>query len=435
MIKFDFKFLSNIFRKIKNIKFGKLFYNNKFVAVFSVILSFIIWIVVASSGTESVPVTISDIPVDIHLSQSAVQDGLQVFSGQNITARVEITGNRLIVGQVTKNDIQISASQSAMSIMSPGNYTLELSAKKVGVLQDYEIVSDVKPSVITVMVDRYRESEFTVESEINFNPKAGYYVGSTTLSAPKVVLSGPETEISKIKRVKVASNIPGEVSTPLNLELPIIMYDAYDRPITSETIKSSASEIEVNIPVLMKKEVTITPKFSNLPKDINFETNYKDCIRVMPSKLQIAGPEDVIFAMKNINLEEIDFRTVNMQNNKFKLPINLPQGCRSLNNNYYADLTINMYPFREKTLTINQFDFKDVPEGKRAEVYNGSINVTVLAPARVINYVKPSDLVAQIDFSGIKDFNSSLEMPVNIYVKELKDVWVSGQYSVNVGLG
>lgn len=432
MIKFEF--LNNIKQKVKNIKIGKLFYNNKFVAVFSVIVSFIIWLVVASNGSESIPVTISDIPVDIHLSENAIQDGLQVFGAQNITAKVEITGNRLIVGQVTKNDIQISASQSAMSIMSPGNYTLELSAKKVGVLQDYEIVSDVKPSVITVMVDRYRESEFTVESEINFNPKSGYFVGATTLSSPKVVLSGPESEISKIKKVKVSSNVPGEVSTPLNLLLPVIMYDAYDRPITSETIKCSVNEIDVNIPVLMKKEVSIVPKFSNLPADIDFSTTYKDYVRVTPSKLQIAGPEDAIFAMKNIALEEIDFKSVNMQNNKFKMPINLPQGCRSLNNIYYADLFINMSPFREKTLTINQFEFKDVPENKNAEVYNGSINVTVLAPARVINYVKASDLVAQIDFSGKKDLSSSMEMPVNVYVKELKDVWVSGQYSVNVGL-
>lgn len=434
MSKINFSFLSKLRQRAKNVKFSRLFYNNKFLAVFSALLSFVIWLVVASNGSDSVPVIISGIPVDIRLSETAVQDGLQIFGAQNITAKVEITGNRLIVGQVTKNDIQVSASQSAMSIMSPGNYTLELSAKKVGVLQDYEIVSDVKPSFITVMVDRYRESEFTVESEINFNPKPEYFVGSTVLSSPKVMLSGPETEISKIKKVKVSSNIPGEVSTPLTLKLPVIMYDAYDRPISSETIKCSAYEEEVSIPVLMKKELPVIPKFSNLPQDIDFNKTYKDAIKITPSRLEIAGPEDVISNLKNITLEEIDFRLVNMQNNKFNLPINLPQGCKSLNNTYYADLLINMYPFREKTLTINQFEFKGVPEGKKAEVYNGSINITILAPSKVINYVKPSDIVAQIDFSEKKDISSSMEMPVNIYVKELKDVWVPGQYSVNVSL-
>ncbi len=184
MNKINFDFWNKLNKKVKNIKFSRLFYNNKFLAVFSVLLSFVIWVAVASNKSESVSVMISDIPVDIHLSESAIQDGLQIFGLKNVTARVEVKGNRFVVGQVTKDNIQISASQSAVSIMSPGNYTLELSAKKVGVLQDYEIVSDVKPSVITVMVDRYRESEFTVESEINYTPKHDYFVGSTVLSSP-----------------------------------------------------------------------------------------------------------------------------------------------------------------------------------------------------------------------------------------------------------
>ncbi|MBQ3093087.1 MAG: hypothetical protein IJC57_02400, partial [Clostridia bacterium] len=114
--------------KIKNIKINRLFYNNKFVAVFSIVTSFVIWIAMASNSSESIPMIISDIPVDIVLSESAVKDGLRIFSGQDITARVEVTGNRLTVGQLTKNDIQVTAPQAASTIMSPGNYTLELAA-------------------------------------------------------------------------------------------------------------------------------------------------------------------------------------------------------------------------------------------------------------------------------------------------------------------
>ena len=88
MINLNFERIKN---RIRKINVNKLFYNNKFVAVFSFILSVIIWTTVSSNSTESIPVTISDIPVDIQLSESAVQDGLKVFSGHDITARVEIT--------------------------------------------------------------------------------------------------------------------------------------------------------------------------------------------------------------------------------------------------------------------------------------------------------------------------------------------------------
>ncbi len=425
---------NRIRRKMKSINWGKLFYNNKFVAVFSALSSLIIWIVVSSSSTESNPVTISDIPINVPLSESAVQDGLKIFSGHDLKARVEIAGNRLVVGQVTKDNIQISASQSAATIMSPGNYTLELSAKKVGLLKDYEIVSDVKPSVITVMVDRYRESEFTIEPEINFNPKQGYFVGNTVLSSQKVILSGPETEISKIKKVKILSNVPGEISSPITLRLPIVMYDAYDKQILSETISASVSEVEASIPVLMKKEIEILPDFSNLPMGIDIKKEYKDFAKVSPSKLEIAGPEEIVSVLKNVKLDAIDFNKVNFQNFKFILPINLPQGCRSLNNVYTAEVNLNLSQFRERIFSINQFSFKNLPEGKKANVYNKSINILVLGPISEINSIKQSDIVAEIDFEGKNDFLSSMEMPVKLYIKNSDKSWIYGQYYVNVNV-
>ena len=425
---------NRIRRKMKSINWGKLFYNNKFVAVFSALSSLIIWIVVSSSSTESNPVTISDISINVPLSESAVQDGLKIFSGHDLKARVEIAGNRLVVGQVTKDNIQISASQSAATIMSPGNYTLELSAKKVGLLKDYEIVSDVKPSVITVMVDRYRESEFTIEPEINFNPKQGYFVGNTVLSSQKVILSGPETEISKIKKVKILSNVPGEISSPITLRLPIVMYDAYDKQILSETISASVDEVEASIPVLMKKEIEILSDFSNLPVGIDIKKEYKDFAKVNPSKLEIAGPEEIVSVLKNVKLDAIDFNKVNFQNFKFVLPINLPQGCRSLNNVYTAEVNLNLSQFRERIFSINQFSFKNLPEGKKANVYNKSINILVLGPISEINSIKQSDIVAEIDFEGKNDFLSSMEMPVKLYIKNSDKSWIYGQYYVNVNV-
>lgn len=426
--------LDSLKSSIKNIKLGKLFYNNKFTAVFSVLSSFILWILVSSSGTENIPVTISDIPVDITLSESALQDGLKVFSGQDITARVEVTGSRLIVGQLTKNDIQVTASQASNTIMSPGNYTLELSAKKVGILKDYELASDVKPSMVTVMVDRYRESEFEVEPEIDFSPKSGYFVGSTVLSNQKVVLSGPETEISKIKKVVVRSVVSGEASSTINLKLPIVMYDAYGKPLTSETITINIPEIEVSIPILMNKEIKIEPVFSNLPPGIDIFGEYKDLVKVSPSKLEIAGPENILNETKSVSLSPIDFSSLNMQSHKFTIPILLPQGCRSLNNVYSAEVDLNMSLFREKTLNVNRFSFLNVPENKKVEVYNGSINVELIGSSKSINALKSSDVVAEIDFNGKEDSLNSMELPVNLIVEGYNDVWVSNKYFVNVSL-
>lgn len=433
-IKLDKMFWKRQFNKIRNVRIGKLFYNNRFAAIFAILASFITWIVVSSNDSDIVPVTISDIPVDIQLSESAKQDGLRIFSGHNITARVEITGNRIIVGQVTKDNIQVTAPQAASTIMSPGNYTLELSAKKVGVLQDYSIISGVKPSVITVMVDRYRESEFEIEPDIDFTSKPGYFVGNTVLSSPKVTLSGPETEISKIKKVAVKSSVPGQISSTVHLKLPIIMYDAYGQPISNETITSSVNEVEATIPILMQKEVEISPNFNNVPENIDFKNGaYKDSVRVTPSKITVAGPDYIVSDLDKIELDGIDLNSITLDKNRFNMPINLPQNCRSLNNIYSADVTVNMSGFREKSLQIKDFEFLNLPEGRSAEVYNGEVNVTVLAPSNRINLIKPSDIVASIDCGGLDSVGSS-ELPVSLRIINHGDAWIYGKYYVNVNI-
>ena len=106
-----------------------------------------------------------------------------------------------------------------------------------------------------------------------------------------MTLSRPESEISKVKKVKVSANLPGKTDSTISLKLPIDLYDAYDKKIMSETISTSIKEVEVNIPILAKKEVSVIANFENVP--YNFDLS-KSLVNVSPAKLEIAGPEDTI---------------------------------------------------------------------------------------------------------------------------------------------
>ena len=79
---------------------GRLFYNDKFVMIFSVLVSIILWFTVSATNTstESHKV-ISDIPVTIELSQNAKDNDLMVFN-DNQTASVSVSGSSFIVSQL-----------------------------------------------------------------------------------------------------------------------------------------------------------------------------------------------------------------------------------------------------------------------------------------------------------------------------------------------
>lgn len=418
-----------IFNKFYNFDFSKLFENNKFVIGFSIFISFIVWTVVAINDIDNRVVTVSDIPIDIQLSDSAVQDGLKIFSGQDAKARVDIRGNRFVISQVTKNDIQVTANQAGSTIISPGNYTLELSAKKLNNTAGYEIVSEVRPTFITVMVDRFREVEINIESDINFNANPDFFVGNIVTSASSVKVAGPESEISKIKKAVAKGEISGEIDQTTTAKCQISLYDDYNRLISNERITTSLSEIDVTVPVLMKKEIPIFVEFDNAPKDFVFPDNM---IEISPKTLEVVGPKDVMNDFEKIVLSPIDIRKVDIKSTEFELPImQMPSGCKSLKDIYSAKVTLNLSDFRERNLRVNQFTFLNVPEGKVPKVFNGFVDITIIGPSNRINSIKESDVVAVIDLQNKAD--GYMEISTDFIVNN-KYIWTVGEYFVNVGI-
>ena len=108
--------------KKKKFSIGRLFYNDKFVMIFSVLVSIILWFTVSATNTstESHKV-ISDIPVTIELSQNAKDNDLMVFN-DNQTASVSVSGSSFIVSQVQKENILVTALQAG-TIDRAGTYT------------------------------------------------------------------------------------------------------------------------------------------------------------------------------------------------------------------------------------------------------------------------------------------------------------------------
>ena len=198
--------------KIKKISIRKLFYNNKFVLIFSIILAFLLWIKFSTSSSESITKTISNIPINVPLSDSAQKDGLTVFGIDDVTAEVSVTGSRLVLGQLSKDNIQIFAQQSAGLINTTGNYTLELSARKNGILTDYEITSSVSPRFINVFVDHYKSKSFEVTPEIKYKSDPKYFSSPVSLSESNITISGPDSIVSSISKVSVE----GEIKETLN---------------------------------------------------------------------------------------------------------------------------------------------------------------------------------------------------------------------------
>ena len=419
--------------KQKKFSLGSLFYDDKFVMLFSVLFSIVLWIFMATGNTEEFPRQITDVPVTIKLSDAAQEDGLKVFSPVDQTATVSIKGNSLIVNQIKASDMQVVA-PLASTITSPGNYTFNLSVQKTGTLSDYEWVS-ISPSQAIISVDRYAEKTFTIQNDIKY--KSGYqsdpsyFVSAPTFSSDTVTVSGPEKEVSQINKVSVQYEISDTLKETKSFTTDLIMYDANGNKITSNKLKMSEEKVDVTIPVLARQVLPLNVSFTNKPSGLTLSP---DQITIDPQTVEVAGPQDVLANLTEISLTPLDFAGISPTKNSFDVSVALPASCKNLSNVPVAKVTLNLGSMSTRQMVVNNFAVKNLAADKTASVYTKSLTVTVVGPESEISKLTESSLSAQIDMSGKENFTGHTEMPVSISVGNSTSSWVYGSYMANISV-
>lgn len=411
-------------------KINKFLSSNKVAFIFSLLVSFCIWVRLSTSSSESVTRTITGIPITLNLSDSAKEAGLQVFGLDGISAEVAVTGNRIVLGQLTKDNITVFAQQAAGMINRTGNYTLELSARKTGRPQNYEITNQVSPRFINVFVDRFQSKTFEVASNINCSTDSNHFVSVAVLSEPSVTISGPESVVSSINKVVVEKEIKDKITNTTNLkDLPLSLYDENDKKVSSANLSFSTNKLDATINVLSRKTVNLDAIFLNKPHKLNLKGKR---LALDQTKIEIAASDDVLDSVNSIPLETLDFADINLYNKEFSLPLKLPSGVRNLSNIYSVLLKFNTDGMQSKNVRVSNIVFVNKPSGQIVNSYTKVINTEVIGPTFDLKNVKSEDLYVQVDLSGKENFKGVTDVPAVIKFYADTSCWVYGRYNVTV---
>lgn len=406
---------------------GKLFYNDKFIMIFSALTAFILWIVVSTTSQESIVSTITDIPISL----PELSDELTFFNTEDLTAEVRISGNALIVSTVSKSDIYITAADVS-EITSPGEYTINLVPKKSSIKSDFNFDTSPTPSSITVYVDRYTEKEFAITNQVNIQSVAeNCYASSPTLSQQTVTISGAESIINEIAEVAAVYTFSDTLSSTTTQSVPIVLYDANHRIIQSEYIKMNVEVTTVTIPILETKRVPVEVEYVNVPESVILDSSW---VNVSPTEVYIAAPKDVIDNLDKITTSEIDLSTINLTNNTATVSLNLPTGCKNLDNIEQATVHFEMKDMAQKSFSIKKFSVINQTSERQATVTSQSLTVTLVGPKSEIYELAAEDITAVIDMNG--DFPMGMtETSIQIQLPNTaSDCWVYGKYTVTINV-
>lgn len=407
---------------------NKLMQNNKFIFVLAILISFSIWVYSGLGTTNDTNVTLSNIPIQIELTDEARDNGLQIFSGTEQTASVTVTGNRAVLGAVNESDVTVTA--AANTINSPNTYDLAVSASKTNPTANFQITSAVVPSSIRVVVDYFRESTYQIQdNHIVYKVADGYY-GVTSLSSKAVVISGPQTEISKIDKVYAVAEIKGTLTESVETDAELVLYDKNNKKLSTELFTMDVKTVKATVTVLPEKTVEVKPTFVNIPEGLEITD---DMISIEPSTILLAGPAEVLNETTSVNLEAIDFSTLKAEKKTFpSLGIDIPTDCKNLSNSTSAKVTLNLSGLSTKSFTVDKFSVDGLSKEYKADVTQKNISVTIVGQKNEIDSLSSSDITAVIDTSNSKGITGSVQMPVTFKIKGAKSCWAYGDYKANL---
>ncbi len=199
----------------KKRNFSDLFYNNRFLLVFSVCVAVVIWVIVAVEFSPETRVTIKNVPIKVIATGLDEKSELKPFGADNLTADITIVGKRYIVeDEKIINDLDVVANTGYVN--SAGVHRLTVDVGSVSTRPQYEIVS-CSVNEIEVMYDYYEEKQVPVAPEITIEKGElaadGYFASEFMPAAKLVTVYGPKSEVSLINTVSAVGVVEGGYTT------------------------------------------------------------------------------------------------------------------------------------------------------------------------------------------------------------------------------
>lgn len=418
--------------KKNKITLHSLFYNNRFVFVFSIFVAVIIWIVTSMTVSPSVEKTISNVKINFDLKNSVpAQYGLQIFGEQTNTIKVKIRGKRYVVGSVSADDIIATAQTNGVD--SAGKKTLLISVKAANSKGDFDIV-EYTPTYVEAYFDTYKELTFQIQPDIVSDQivPEGYMKGEEALSTNEVTVSGPTTEIDKIVRVVARVNVPQPLTRTQIMKASIVALNQYGGEVQNVTLNYGKADVTMTIPVFKVKTLPVTASFANIPD--YYKTNPLK-VTYSPSQIEIAGAESMIDSMNELNLGTIDFKKLTKSNNEYKFDVSSLSGIKVLSDTSIVTAKVDLSGKASDKFSISdsRISVVNVPDGYSASVSSQKIrNVTIIGPTSEIENLSSADVYARVDLSGKSISVGEQSFVVDVYVENHNGCWAVGDYKAVV---
>lgn len=419
----------------KKQRISDLFYDNRFLLAFSIIVAIGFWLVVAVELGVEVEDTKKNIPVQINYDKIEENLGLQPFGETQFTVDVTVSGKKYIVeSDDIIDDIIVEANTSYVNAAGTCVLNLEVSSQDARPL--YDIV-DISADEISVYFDYPGEKELVAVPEITFDGDAvaeGYYMGDYIFPESNTVrVTGPETEVNKISRVVARASVNGELRQNETVDATLVALTEDGETVRNVSFNRQKDVIRITLPVYKVATLSLSCGFVNRPSDYVETPSYT--VMINPSVAEIGVPEKKLEGMTSFEITTIDFSELKEGVNTFKVKASDITNAVVVDGNEEFTVTVTLHGMASGKVSAPSDigSYINQPAGATVELVKLDFSeITVIGPVSSVENISTEDLTFTADLSSIEDGETgNFTVPVTVTDD---DCWLYGQYTATVSV-
>ena len=426
---------NNINTKKSKISLSNVVHDNRFVALFSLLIAFALWTWIAMEKSPEVQTVITDVPVQINLENTIPKQlGLEIFGESEFKVDVTVRGKKYIVSALDSNDIQVVANTNRVD--SAGLWTLQLKVTPKDDSDDFNI-SSTSSTHVEVYFDTYKEIEVALEGIVD--TKLDSYVpidclaGDVVLSKNTVLLSGPATEINRVSGVSATAVVDTVLEKTTTFDTKIVIKTTDGTELEYTKINTDDGNITMAVPVLKVVTLPTTVEFKNAPSYfINNPLKYS----IYPSSVKVAIPVDAIETTKEFVVNTIDFADITNSYNTIYVNTDAIVSYKIMDESVKNfRININASEFSLKTLSIPFSAIKIKNDREDFDVSlntNKDIAVTLVGPKSDIDAITAESLSIEVDTTGQTIVSNTQTLQGRVLVASDYSCWAIGKYDIKV---
>ncbi len=416
----------------KKQRISDLFYDNRFLLVFSLIVAVLFWLIVAVELGVEVENTIKNVPVTVNYERVEADLGLKPFGEKTFTVDVTVSGKKYVVeDNEIIDDIVVEANTSYVNSAGTSVLNLDVSSKNARPLYD---IIDISSDEISVYFDYPGEKEVVAIPQIEFEGdpvSEGYYMDDFIFpESNKIKVTGPETEINKISQVIAKASVEGQLRQNITVDAELTALTANGDTVRNISFNRQAEFIRITIPVYKIAELPLSCGFVNIPS--NYVENPPYTITVRPAVAKVGVPEKKLDGISSLGILTIDFSQLKEGVNTFTVKADSITNAVIIDEIDEFAVTVTVDGMSSRTvLAPSTVNFTNIPDGKNAELVKLDFSeITVVGPELSLNELKSDNMTLTADLSDV-----SAETKGNVTVPVMltdDDCWSYGEYTATI---